>query len=70
MKPSRGGGSSRVVREAIQNAASIAGTAMTMGALVSEVPEKNPPAMPSPDMGGGIWACSLAHYYKDCRIRP
>ena len=27
---------------------------MTMGALVSDVPEKNPPAMPSPDMGGGM----------------
>ncbi len=42
----------RVTKEAVQNAASIAGTAMTMGALVVEVPEKNPPAMP--DMGGGM----------------
>ncbi|MBX4191074.1 chaperonin GroEL, partial [Candidatus Saccharibacteria bacterium] len=41
----------RVVKEAIQNAASIAGTAMTMGALVVEVPEKTP-AAPMPDMGG------------------
>jgi chaperonin GroEL len=41
----------RVVKEAIQNAASIAGTSMTMGALVVEVPEKNPPAA-MPDMGG------------------
>ena len=42
----------RVVKEAIQNAVSIAGTAMTMGALVAEVPEKNPaPAMPP---GGGM----------------
>jgi chaperonin GroEL len=41
----------RVTKEAIQNAVSIAGTAMTMGALVVEVPEKTP-AMPSPDMGG------------------
>jgi chaperonin GroEL len=40
----------RVVREAIQNAVSIAGTAMTMGALVVEIPEKTPPA--APDMGG------------------
>jgi chaperonin GroEL len=40
----------RVVKEAIQNAASIAGTAMTMGALVVEVPEKTP-AAPMPDMG-------------------
>jgi chaperonin GroEL len=42
----------RVVKEAIQNAASIAGTAMTMGALVVEVPEKTP--APVPDMGGGM----------------
>jgi chaperonin GroEL len=41
----------RVAREALQNASSIAGTAMTMGALVVDVPEKTP-AMPSPDMGG------------------
>jgi chaperonin GroEL len=43
----------RVVKEAVQNAASIAGTAMTMGALVVDVPEKTPP-MPPPDMGGGM----------------
>lgn len=43
----------RVTKEAVQNAASIAGTAMTMGALVAEVPEKAPPA-PAPDMGGGM----------------
>jgi chaperonin GroEL len=43
----------RVTKEAVQNAASIAGTAMTMGAVVVEVPEKTP-AMPSPDMGGGM----------------
>lgn len=42
----------RVTKEAVQNAASIAGTAMTMGALVVEVPEKNP--APMPDMGGGM----------------
>lgn len=41
----------RVTREAIQNAVSIAGTAMTMGALVVEVPENNP-APAAPDMGG------------------
>ena len=39
----------RVTREAVQNAVSIAGTAMTMGALVVDVPEKSPP---SPDMSG------------------
>lgn len=42
----------RVTKEAVQNAASIAGTAMTMGALVVEVPEKSP--APMPDMGGGM----------------
>src|SRR5581483_3556730 len=44
---------SRVTKEAIQNAVSIAGTSMTMGALVVEVPEKTP-AAPMPDMGGGM----------------
>lgn len=41
----------RVTKEAIQNAVSIAGTSMTMGALVVEVPEKEPEA-PAP--GGGM----------------
>jgi len=40
---------SRVTKEALQNAASIAGTAMTMGALVVEIPEKS---VTSPDMSG------------------
>lgn len=39
----------RVTKEAIQNAASIAGTAMTMGALVVDVPEPK-----SADSGGGM----------------
>jgi chaperonin GroEL len=39
----------RVTKEALQNAVSIAGTSMTMGALVVEVPE---PASASPDMSG------------------
>lgn len=39
----------RVTKEALQNAVSIAGTAMTMGALVVEVPEK---AEAAPDMSG------------------
>lgn len=43
----------RVVKEAIQNAVSVAGTAMTMGALVNDVPEKQAPAA-APDMGGGM----------------
>ncbi len=44
----------RVTKEAIQNAVSIAGTAMTMGALVADVPE--PKSAPTPDMGamGGM----------------
>lgn len=41
----------RVTKEAIQNAVSIAGTSMTMGALVVEIPEIKAAA---PDMGGGI----------------
>jgi len=42
---------SRVTKEAIQNAVSIAGTAMTMGALVVDVPEPTPSA---PDMSGAM----------------
>lgn len=40
----------RVTREAIQNSVSIAGTAMTMGALVVDVPE--PKSASTPDMSG------------------
>lgn len=40
----------RVTKEAIMNAASIAGTAMTMGALVVDIPEKTPAA----PAGGGM----------------
>lgn len=40
----------RVVREAVQNAVSIASTAATMGALVVDIPE--PPKAAAPDMGG------------------
>lgn len=43
----------RVAREAIQNAVSIAATAMTMGALVVDIPEKEAPAA-APPMGGGM----------------
>jgi chaperonin GroEL len=44
----------RVTKEALQNATSIAGTAMTMGALVVDVPE--PKTAAGPDMGamGGM----------------
>ncbi len=41
-----------VTKQAVQNATSIAGTSMTMGALVVEVPE--PKAAAAPDMGGGM----------------
>ncbi len=45
----------KVTREAVQNAVSIAGTAMTMGALIVDIPEDKPSAtggMPGGDMGG------------------
>ena len=42
----------RVTKEALQNSVSIAGTSMTMGALVVEVPEKQLAAPAAPDMGG------------------
>jgi chaperonin GroEL len=42
----------RVTKEAIQNAVSIAATAMTMGALVVEVPEPETPA--AGGMPGGM----------------
>lgn len=42
----------RVTKEAIINASSIAGTTMTMGALVVDIPEKAAPAPAAPDMGG------------------
>ncbi len=42
----------RVTREAIQNSVSIAGTAMTMGALVAEVPKKDEPAAGAMPGGG------------------
>lgn len=41
-----------VTKQAVQNAVSIAGTSMTMGALVVDVPEKE--AAPSPQMGMGM----------------
>jgi chaperonin GroEL len=42
----------RVTKEALQNSVSIAGTSMTMGALVVEVPEPKGAAPAAPDMGG------------------
>lgn len=44
----------RVTREAIQNSVSIAGTAMTMGALVVDVPEKSAPAAPDMSAMSGM----------------
>lgn len=44
----------RVTKEALQNAASIAGTAMTMGALVVDLPEEETPGAAMPNMGGGM----------------
>lgn len=43
-----------VTKQAIQNAVSIAATAMTMGALVVNIPEKEAPAAPT-GMGGGMY---------------
>jgi chaperonin GroEL len=40
-----------VTKQAIKNAVSIAATAMTMGALVVNIPEKEAPAAPT---GGGM----------------
>ena len=42
----------RVTKEAVQNAVSIAGTSMTMGALVVDVPKEEKAA--GPEMGGGM----------------
>ena len=41
----------RVTKEAVQNAVSIASTAATMGALIVDIPEAEAPAMPT---GGGM----------------
>ena len=41
---------SRVTREAVQNAVSIAGTSITMGALVVDIPEKASQVPPSAGM--------------------
>ena len=39
----------KVAKEAVNNETSIAATAITMGALITEIPEEKPAA---PDMGG------------------
>ncbi len=43
----------KVTRTALQNAASIAGLMLTTEALVTEIPEKDKPAMPAMPGGGG-----------------
>ena len=43
---------SRVTKEALQNAVSIAGTSMTMGGLVVDIPGKKDASQSQPDMGG------------------
>ena len=43
----------RVTRSALQNAASVAAMVLTTGALVTDIPEKEPePAAANPGMGG------------------
>ena len=43
----------KVTRNALQNAASIAGLLLTPEALVADIPEDNPPAAAAPPHGGG-----------------
>ncbi len=45
----------KVVKEAVQNASSVAGTAMTMGGLIVDIPEKDSGGVdPTGGMGGGM----------------
>ena len=46
----------KVVRQALQGASSVAGLLITTEAMVAEVPKKqgNAPAMPGGGMGGGM----------------
>src|SRR5687767_10793411 len=44
----------KVVRTALQNAASVAGLLITTEAMVAEVPKKNQPSMPAMPGGGGM----------------
>ena len=44
----------KVSRVALENAASIAGMILTTECAVSEIKDKNAPAMPQPGMGGGM----------------
>ena len=42
----------KVARVALENAASIAGMFLTTECVITDLPEKNAPAMLTPDMGG------------------
>ena len=42
----------KVCRSALENAASVASMVLTTESLVADIPEKNLPATPAPDMGG------------------
>ena len=42
----------KVTRSALQNAASIAGLLLTTECMITEIPEREKPAMPSPGGGG------------------
>ena len=42
----------KVCRSALENAASVASMVLTTESLVADIPEKNLPAAPAPDMGG------------------
>ncbi|MCR4324675.1 MAG: chaperonin GroEL [Candidatus Curtissbacteria bacterium] len=44
----------KVTRSALQNAASVAMMILTTEALITDLPEKNPPAMPGMPPGGGM----------------
>jgi chaperonin GroEL len=44
----------KVVRSAIQGAASVSGLLITTEAMVAELPKKNQPAMPPMPGGGGM----------------
>lgn len=44
----------KVTRSAVQNAASVAMMILTTEALITDIPEKNPPAMPGGGMPGGM----------------
>jgi len=52
----------KVTREAITNAVSIAGTAMTMGSLIVEIPEEKSAPMGGGGMPGGMGGMGMGDY--------